>query len=352
MLKDYLHDQVARVLGIAPDKLEDDRSFANLGLDSLMAIELITRLETGLQISIPAMMIWQHPSVAQLTDHIAQKLDMTVDTRTPSRPDRESDAPRHPSVEQMEAEPETPLAGLPAVPDWSVGPLVEIQAHGGERPFFCVTAGYGDLFMFSGLASRIGREVPFYLLQPPQRNGAMAFPDVETLTACFIREIRAIQPEGPYRIGGYSAGGLSAFEVAQQLQRHGHAVEHLILMDVPCGYSRMGFAIYRTLQRTISTCFPRISSASSRTLRILHALFIDEGLTELSRMFRKYKPAHFAGHLVLLQARWSHLRLTRARYLWKKRAGQGLDVCIVPGTHDSFLRAHAKTAAEFLKTYL
>ena len=353
MLKEHLHDQVARVLGTASDKLDDSRSFTDLGLDSLMAVELISRLEAGLQLSIPVMLIWQHPSVAQLTDYFAQKLDIAEDTRTPAHheADTRPDLPRQASVGQTEAEPETPAVALPT-PDWSVAPLVEIQAHGNGRPFFCVTAGYGDLFMFIGLANKIGKETPFYLLQPPQRNGEMAFREIKTLVACFIREIRAVQPEGPYRIGGYSAGGLPAYEIAQQLQKQGHAVEHLILMDVPCGYSLTGFALYRALQRSVSTCFPRISGTSSRTLRILQALFLDEGLTEMSLMFRRYKPTFFAGHLLLLQARWSHLRLTRARYLWKKRAGKGLDVYLIPGTHDSFLRTNAKTAADYLKKYV
>jgi thioesterase domain-containing protein len=57
---------------------------------------------------------------------------------------------------------------------------------------------------------------------------------VETVTALYLAEIRRRQPTGPYMIGGWSAGGVLAYEAARQLVESGDEVERLLLLDAPC----------------------------------------------------------------------------------------------------------------------
>jgi thioesterase domain-containing protein len=80
----------------------------------------------------------------------------------------------------------------------------------------------------------MGQDRPFYGLQAMGHEGDQK-PDasIEEMAARYIEALRAIQPEGPYLVGGWSFGGLVAFEMAQQLRRSGQRVERVVLLDAP-----------------------------------------------------------------------------------------------------------------------
>jgi acyl carrier protein len=65
---------VARVLGTAPSKLETDEPLTNLGMDSLMAVELAICIKKDLQIDIPTMTFMSGPSIDQLTTSLLDLL--------------------------------------------------------------------------------------------------------------------------------------------------------------------------------------------------------------------------------------------------------------------------------------
>ncbi|HEX5393794.1 MAG TPA: thioesterase domain-containing protein [Rhodocyclaceae bacterium] len=101
-------------------------------------------------------------------------------------------------------------------------------------PLFGVGGHNGDVFCFRGLVRHLGPEQPFYGLQPPGADGrGEPLTRVEDLAAYFVEQIRAFQPEGPYYLVGYCAGGTIAFEMAQQLRRLGASVGLLALIGSP-----------------------------------------------------------------------------------------------------------------------
>jgi thioesterase domain-containing protein len=119
--------------------------------------------------------------------------------------------------------------------------LVAIQPGGSRPPFFCVHGHDGNVFYFRDLARLLGPEQPFYGLQAVDLNGKQArHRRVEDMAAHYLKEIRIIQPEGPYFLGGYCFGGTVAFEMAQQLRAQGQTVALLALLNasapVPCHY--------------------------------------------------------------------------------------------------------------------
>ena len=72
-----------------------------------------------------------------------------------------------------------------------------------------------------------GLESP--LLSDPE----FQIPDsVEQLAVGYVQRIRALQPEGPYRLAGYSFGGVLAYEIAQQLESDGEKIETVIMYDI------------------------------------------------------------------------------------------------------------------------
>src|SRR5258708_475300 len=93
--------------------------------------------------------------------------------------------------------------------------LWAVQDKGGETPpLVFVLAGYGDAWVAQGLARALGPEQRVYGLHPPNATTATT---ARELAALYVEQLRAVQPHGPYCLGGYSAGAVMALEVATQL---------------------------------------------------------------------------------------------------------------------------------------
>jgi thioesterase domain-containing protein len=111
-------------------------------------------------------------------------------------------------------------------------PLEPIQPAGSKPPFFCVHEITGSVLGYVNLARRLGLEQPFYGLQTPDFGAdRRPYETLQEMAADYIKELRKLQPEGPYHLGGWSSGGLVAFEMAQQLTRDAHEVALLALID-------------------------------------------------------------------------------------------------------------------------
>jgi thioesterase domain-containing protein len=116
-----------------------------------------------------------------------------------------------------------------------------IQGNGTRRPFFCVHAVGGNVLEYHDLARLLGPDQPFYGLQAKGLNGRdEPHTTIKDMATHYIREMREVQPEGPYLIGGRSSGGTIAFEMACQLKAAGEEVALLALLDVyPAGYFKL-----------------------------------------------------------------------------------------------------------------
>ncbi len=112
-------------------------------------------------------------------------------------------------------------------------PAVRLAGAGGSRtPFFCVHAIGGAVFSYVELAQALGPGQPFYGLQARGLDGRSApSADISEMAAAYVRAVRTVQPEGPYRLGGWSFGGTVAYEMARQLRAAGARVEWLALLD-------------------------------------------------------------------------------------------------------------------------
>jgi thioesterase domain-containing protein len=109
---------------------------------------------------------------------------------------------------------------------------VPIRPQGSGIPLFCVHAVGGHVLEYRDLARHLGPGSPFYALQAQGLDGErQPIRRVEEMAACYISEIRRIQPNGPYALGGYSFGGTVAFEMAKQLKAAGQEVGLLVLID-------------------------------------------------------------------------------------------------------------------------
>jgi thioesterase domain-containing protein len=107
--------------------------------------------------------------------------------------------------------------------------------EGGPRtPVFLVAGMFGNVLNLRHIANQIGRDRPFYGLQARGLYGGDGPHETfDEMAKDYIAEIRRVQPKGPYLIGGFSGGGLTALEIAHQLRDAGEDVPLLVMLDTP-----------------------------------------------------------------------------------------------------------------------
>ncbi len=113
-----------------------------------------------------------------------------------------------------------------------------VAMHPGEgrkkTPFFLCAGMFGNVLNLRHLAHLIGTDRPFYGLQARGLYGDQKPHETfEEMARDYIAEIRKVQPHGPYLLGGFSGGGLTAYEMAQQLRDAGEEVALVVMLDTP-----------------------------------------------------------------------------------------------------------------------
>jgi thioesterase domain-containing protein/acyl carrier protein len=177
------------ILGVRPVGVRDN--FFELGGHSLLAVRLFAVIEKRLGKKLPLTSVFQGASV----EHLA-------------------------SILRQQAAP---------------GPhcsLVAIQPGGNKRPLFLVHPAGGHVFPYVHLAKRLGSDQPCYALQARGLEDGQDFHTrIEDMAAYYVQALQTVQPTGPYFLGGWSMGGVVAFEMAQQLHAQGQLVALLALLD-------------------------------------------------------------------------------------------------------------------------
>jgi amino acid adenylation domain-containing protein len=194
------------VLGIHPIGITDN--FFDLGGHSLLAVRLFSQIEKIAGKNLALSILLQAPTIEQLAN--------IVERERCSKPG-------------VVATPTADVKSETSIP-WSS--LVAIQPNGSKPPFFCVHGLGGEVLRFRELAVHLGSDQPFYGLQPQGLDGKqLPYTRIEEMAAHYIQQIQTIQPHEPYLIGGYSSGGIIAYEMARQLAIHGKTVALLVLFD-------------------------------------------------------------------------------------------------------------------------
>jgi amino acid adenylation domain-containing protein len=184
----------AKVLKLEQVGIKD--SFFELGGDSLLAIGLLEQVNQQFE-QMPLSDLFTAPTIEQFALLIENHRD-----------------------------PHSPDSSLA----WS--PLVPLQPAGDKPPFFCVHPVFGVVLPYYELACHLGTDQPFYALQPYGLDGLHSpLTSIEEMADRYVTALRTVQPQGPYQLGGWSFGGLVAYEMAQQLHRAGEQVSLLAILD-------------------------------------------------------------------------------------------------------------------------
>lgn len=186
------------LLSVEPVGVHDD--FLDLGGDSLTAMRMLSRLERELAETLPTSWLLEHATVAELATRI--RAERPVPTR----------------------------------------PIVPVQEGTGGTPFFFVHGDYlSGGYYCRRLARAMGEAVPFYAVQPSGLDGRAVAGSYEEMAEQHLPELRAVQPRGPYALGGTCNGGLVAYELARRLVAEGEDVAVLALFAASARTLRFGW---------------------------------------------------------------------------------------------------------------
>jgi thioesterase domain-containing protein/acyl carrier protein len=121
--------------------------------------------------------------------------------------------------------------------------LVPVRASGSRPALFLVHGAGGDvLWGYANLTKHMHPEQPIYGIKSRGQVGMDEYENIEDMARYYLQEVRALQPHGPYFLGGYCFGGNVAYEMARQLRSQGESVAQLMLIDASpsnAGYERI-----------------------------------------------------------------------------------------------------------------
>lgn len=231
-------------VGIDAGQFTEDTDFADLGVDSLMSLTILGVLRESLDMDVPASLFQDCPTVKSLRDYL-----FPGDT-SPGSTENESDSAS--SGESAESAQST--ITIPETNDQPPATSMILQGSpkNCRKALFLFPDGSGSATSYTGLPP-ISSDLCVYGLNCPYLKNAKDLKgSLEDLTPLYLTEVRRRQPTGPYYLAGWSAGGISAFDAAQQLVDEGEIVEHLILLDSPnpIGIGKLPPAFNRFLEES------------------------------------------------------------------------------------------------------
>ncbi|MFF9090557.1 type I polyketide synthase [Streptomyces sp. NPDC014991] len=183
-------------LGIGGIGVHDN--FFDLGGDSMRAVLLAGRLRQAGVLDVPAAKLLAAPTVAGLLAG------------------------------------EAAGSGPDAAPVTALGPLLPLRAEGTATPLFCLHPGAGVSWRYTGLLPHLGGDQPVHGIQALGLDGTRPpAPDAASMVGAYLSLVREVQPQGPYRLLGWSYGGFVAHAMACALQEAGERVELLAMLDAP-----------------------------------------------------------------------------------------------------------------------
>jgi acetoacetyl-CoA synthetase len=321
------------VLGVAP--LRSNDNFFDVGGTSLAAVRLLQAIHEHMGVDLAPSILLDAPTTAEMAEVI--------------------DAPER----------EAPRA------------LVLLRPGSDGPPLFLVHSLFGDALSMRPMAMAMSTSRSVYGLQARGLDPSEQ-PDssVESMAARYVEEIRALQPDGPYTLGGHSLGALVAFEMARRLTELGASVEWLGLIDADLHHSCLRPAARLRWLAWKSADLLRAARADPRTripryarkvvLRVapqapLAAPQRESQMPPLMRRledagweaFNSYCPSRYSGAATFFQVEHRREDMGDPLPRWRRLVEGGLTIERVPGSHANVVaEPNVRVLAERMSAHL
>ncbi|PCC73853.1 amino acid adenylation domain-containing protein [Nannocystis exedens] len=287
-------------LGVA--RVRDEDNFFDLGGTSLTAVKIRARVRERFGVTTPVHALLEHPNFADFVAALRSLLGKQDEVRGQSL-------------------------------------LVQLRpGRPGTRPIFLVQPIGGTVYTYLPLARHLdaGGAAIFGVRASGTDPGEPVLDEVPAMAERYVADILRVQPEGPYTVGGHSAGGITAYEVARQLEARGHAVR-LLILDAPSMP-----AVYEDVIATIDDflrsheAFASCESTSYQSF--VAALETDEALRQIVLATclaeQRYKPRPISAEVVYFAASEQRdARDTHAGMYWLDLVEGEFSLYRTPGDH-------------------
>ncbi|MCB0774342.1 MAG: amino acid adenylation domain-containing protein [Flavobacteriales bacterium] len=282
-----------KLLGMEEVSVHDN--FFEIGGHSLIGIQMLAHVERELGTKLPIKALFQSPTIAQLA---------------------------------------VLLQGRPKVEaEWKN--LSVMQAKGGRPPFFCVHGDEANVF----IPRHLGEGQPFYAFFHQGEDGMpIPFKTTKGIAEHYIREMRQVRPHGPYFLGGYSFGGIVAFEMACQLAAAGEDVPLVALFDTYSPAENIAMVkkeqkLHEPLKRMVMRRLVKYYFDRGMALppKLRHFHIIDTYKVAIEQ----YAPSMFPGRLTLIRTRTSPGTPDMG---WGALAREGVEIRHVDGDHFTVIK--------------
>jgi surfactin family lipopeptide synthetase A len=278
------------VLGLERVGVHDD--FFALGGHSLLAVVLMSRIESAFGQPVPVRVLYENRTVAGLAAAMGHA----------------AEGPR-------------------------LGYMVPLRPGGAKPPLFLIHAVGGSAHSYRELTRHLAPDQPVHALQAAAFAGQPGGASVEEMASRYLAEIRAVRRRGPYRIGGWSMGGLVAWEIARQLRGSADEADRLILIDTHCSPAIAMVGKGADEDAIVQAAFTQHLERSG-----LRADLQDDLPEDVRRAYRdnflatlRYQPAPSAQRILLIRAAADDRRVDVAQ--WKRLTGDRVEIQDVPTDH-------------------
>lgn len=372
-LEHFLVESCRKTLGIERIGLRD--SFYELGGTSIQGATLLAMLQDELGQRIHTTALFDLSEIGDLAGYLAQNYSQAVASRFGTES-------AFPAAAQSRCSPSSkPIDGDAADARGPKELVIPIQPRGETTPLFMVHPPGGIVVCYQPLAHCLGNPRPVYGIRARGLHGETDLPTtLVNMAGEYVEAIRSISPAGPYCLGGWSLGGLVAYEMAQQLRKQGDTVRLLLLLDttIPRGPANQLYGVEESntgLEYGLDITLEELAALGpdqqlpylwdhARKLGVIDEeapeSLVQQVLNDLKKLFHlhfqlatEYAIEPYPGNITLMRPSDAPVEVhTSPDRGWRQLAPR-VDVHFVPGQHHSMVKEpHVRTLADKLSQHL
>ncbi len=309
-------------------------SFYNLGGDSVLAIQIVSKIHENFGIKLRIQTLLEYPTIAELSNIITEKM-------------QESSLHKNDSYQN----------------------IVKFKSNDTGLPLFLIHPIGGHVFCYNSLVANLSYDGPIYGIQ-----SVAPYDTIEDIASFYIKIMQSIQTNGPYNILGSSFGGLVAYEIARQLTESNQTINLLCLIDIMRpGILPLASDIPSMLS-TLVELFDRKRSfvndinklsLTEKTTMLMNSLGLEKlPFSEQEQIFQvitkhwvalaKYHPKPYSGKILFFEAqdRFTQTEDLSLGTSWKDLVKNRIEIHEIKGNHLTMLmNPNVKEMAAILNNY-